>query len=226
LTEQIRVVVADDDVPTRIGLHAIISAEPDFEVVAEAATGLEACEMTRAHAPDIVLMDVQMPDLDGIEATRRIVASGRGDDAPRVIVLTTYDIDEYVYRSLQAGASGFLLKRTRPEELVEAIRTVAHGEALPTPATTRALISQWARPAVGEHERWAAVADLTDRELEVLTLVGRGFSNPEIAKELFLSVETVKTHVKHVYMKLGARDRAQLVIAAYETGVVGRGAGR
>jgi DNA-binding NarL/FixJ family response regulator len=223
LTSPIRVLVADDDVPTRIGLHAIISAEPDFEVVAEAATGIEACRLSDAHAPDIVLMDVQMPDLDGIEATRRIVAGGT-DGTPRVIMLTTYDIDEYVYRSLQAGASGFLLKRTRPEELVEAIRTVAHGEALAAPETTRALISQWARPELNNRDRWASVGDLTDRELEVLRLVGRGLSNPEIAQELFLSVETVKTHVKHVYMKLGARDRAQLVIAAYETGVVRRGA--
>jgi DNA-binding NarL/FixJ family response regulator len=168
-------------------------------------------------------MDIQLPELDGIEATRRITA---GDDAtarPRVIVVTTYDYDEYIYRSLRAGASGFLLKRTRAEDLVDAVRTVAGGDALPLASTTRGLIADFASRTPGSGKEWKAVSALTEREAEVLTLVARGLSNDEIAERLTLSTETVKTHVKHVYTKLGTRDRAQAVIAAYESGLVSPG---
>jgi DNA-binding NarL/FixJ family response regulator len=218
-----RVLIVEDDVPTRIGLDTILSAEIDIEVIGHAATGLEGCEMAEALSPDVVLMDIQLPELDGIEATRRITARDRDAAAPRVIVVTTYDYDEYVYRSLRAGASGFLLKRTRAEDLVDAVRAVAGGDALPLASTTRGLIADFAARTPGVASEWRAVSALTDRESEVLTLVARGLSNDEIAERLSLSIETVKTHVKHVYTKLGTRDRAQAVIAAYESGLVSPG---
>ncbi len=219
----IRVVVVDDDVPTRVGLNTILSAEPDIEVVGEGANGLEACELVEALKPDIVLMDVQLPELDGIEATRRIIDMHRGDESPpRVIVLTTYDLDEYAYRSLRVGASGFLLKRTRAEELVEAVRVVAEGEALPLPTNTRRLIAYLAGTVPVDSGDWSAINSLTEREGQVLALLARGMSNIEIAADLGLSIDTVKTHLKHIYAKLGARGRAQAVIAAYESGVVAR----
>jgi DNA-binding NarL/FixJ family response regulator len=223
VSEATRVLIVEDDVPTRIGLDTILSAEPDIEVIGHAATGVEACSLADELAPDVVLMDIQLPELDGIEATRRITAGHQETPAPRVIVVTTYDFDEYVYRSLRAGASGFLLKRTRAEELVEAVRTVASGDALPLAATTRGLIADFASRERGGTNEWRAVGALTDREAEVLTLVARGLSNDEIAERLTLSIETVKTHVKHVYTKLGTRDRAQAVIAAYESGLVSPG---
>ena len=222
MSDATRVLIVEDDVPTRIGLDTILSAEPDIEVIGHAATGVEACSLADELEPDVVLMDIQLPELDGIEATRRITARDR-EPAPRVIVVTTYDFDEYVYRSLRAGASGFLLKRTRAEELVEAVRTVASGDALPLAATTRGLIADFASRERSDTNEWRAVGALTDREAEVLTLVARGLSNDEIAERLTLSIETVKTHVKHVYTKLGTRDRAQAVIAAYESGLVSPG---
>ena len=223
MSAPIRVLLADDDVATRIGLHTIISAEPDFEVVGQAGTGVEACQLADQLDPDVVLMDVRMPDLDGIEATRHITRQRDGSDhTPRVIVVTTYEVGDYVYRSLEAGASGFMLKRATPEELLDAIRTVADGDALLAPASTRLLVERFQHPSGTASNGWRSVADLTNREMQVLALVARGMTNTEIAAELFLSVETVKSHVKHIYTKTGAQGRAQLVIAAYETGIVER----
>jgi DNA-binding NarL/FixJ family response regulator len=215
-----RVLIVDDDVPTRVGLRAILRAEDDMEVVGEAAGGREALTLAAARRPDVVLMDVHLPDLDGIEATVRIVSGER--PSPRVIILTTFDVSEYVYRAIQAGASGFLLKRTRAEELVDAVRAVASGAALPMPTLTSALIGHFAG-AAGPSPGGGGTAlanELTDRELEVLELVARGLSNREIASALSVSLETVKSHVKRTYAKIGARDRAQAVIRAYEAGLV------
>jgi len=217
-----RVLIVEDDVATRIGLETILSAESDIEVVGHATTGLEGCRLVEDLAPHVVLMDIQLPELDGIEATRRITAGDASEPRARVIVLTTYDSEEYVFRSLRAGASGFLLKRTRAEELVDAVRVVAAGDALPMARSTQRLIEGFAS-AQGSSGEWAGVQALTERESEVLTLVARGYSNDEIARHLHLSPETVKTHVKHVYTKLGSRDRAQAVIAAYESGLVSPG---
>jgi DNA-binding NarL/FixJ family response regulator len=223
MNDATRVLIVEDDVATRIGLDTILSAEPDIEVIGHAATGVEACSLADELAPDVVLMDIQLPELDGIEATRRITAGDDTTARPRVIVVTTYDYEEYVYRSLRAGASGFLLKRTRAEDLVDAVRTVAGGDALPLASTTRRLIADFASRTSAAGMEWKAVSALTEREAEVLTLVARGLSNDEIAERLTLSTETVKTHVKHVYTKLGTRDRAQAVIAAYESGLVSPG---
>jgi DNA-binding NarL/FixJ family response regulator len=216
----IRVLVVDDDVPTRIGLRAIFAPEPDIDVVGEATSGTQACALVESLEPDIVLMDVQLPDLDGIEATELILDRGAPGRDVRVIVLTTFDVDEYVFRSLRAGASGFLLKRTRAEELVDAVRAVAGGDALPAPALTRQLIADVTSASDPRAPDGPAFPGLTEREDEVLGLVARGLSNQEIADELHLSVETVKTHVKRTYAKIGARDRVQAVIAAYEAGMV------
>lgn len=221
MTARVRVLVVEDDVPTRIGLRTILNAEPDIAVVGEADNGLEACSLAAAVEPDVVLMDVQMQELDGIEATRRITERRTVDhDAPRVIVLTTFDYDEYVYRALRAGASGFMLKRARAEDLVQAVRIVADGDALLTPELTRRLVAGFAQRSNQPTDATAALDRLTDREREVLTLVARGLSNREIARWLSLSVETVKTHVKRIFVKLGVRDRAQAVVAAYEAGLV------
>ena len=221
MTSTIRVLVVDDDVPTRVGLRTILSSEPEIEVVGEAGTAAEAIALTHSLAPDVVLMDVRLPDEDGIAVARQIVNEARdGTATTRVIVLTTFDYDEYVFRSLQAGASGFLLKRTRAEDLVDAVRTVANGNALPAPERTRSLIAAFAAaPADRPHAQFAET--LTTREGEVLALIARGMSNAEIADSLGLSIETIRTHVKHVYMKTGARDRAHAVIIAYETGLAG-----
>jgi DNA-binding NarL/FixJ family response regulator len=220
VTDDIRTVVVDDDVPTRIGVRTILSSEPGIEVVGEAPNASLAMALVRDVEPDVVLMDVQLPDLDGIEATRRIIASARDEaKVPRVIVLTTFDFDEYVYRSLRAGASGFLLKRTRAEDLVEAVRVVADGNSLPVPQRLRDLIEHFTAPSdnrIGVDAR----LPLTGREAEVLILIASGFSNQEIADRLVLSLDTVKTHVKHVYVKCHVRDRAQAVIAAYESGLM------
>jgi DNA-binding NarL/FixJ family response regulator len=207
------VLIVDDEPLIRRGLRAIIDAETDLEVVGEAEDGTEVVPMARKHSPDVVLMDVRMPRIDGIRATELLLAAF--DDAPRVIVVTTFENDDYVYDALRAGASGFLLKRVGPEQVVEAVRVVARGESLLFPAAIRTM----ARRHLGTPprvRRWS----LTEREDEVLRLVARGDSNLEIATTLFITVETVKTHVSNVLAKLGVRDRLQAVIEAYETGFI------
>jgi len=211
----IAVLIADDQALVRGGLRKIIDGEPDMRVVAEAEDGLAAVEAARRTGPDVIVMDIRMPNLDGIEATRRITNMG---DGARVLILTTFGLDEYVYGALRAGASGFMLKDSPPEELVEAVRVVATGAALLAPAVTRSVIEEFARRAPREVES-PRLGELTDRELEVLKLLTRGLSNAEIAAELVVSDATVKTHVAHVLMKLGVRDRVQAVIFAYECGL-------
>ena len=198
----------------------ILNAEPDLEVVGEAGDGREAIEAVRSLRPDVVLMDIRMPNLDGIEATRRIAARL---DAPRVLILTTFDLDEYVYEALRAGASGFLLKDAGADELIHAVRVIAAGEALLAPSITRRLIEDYARRPP-QREQPAALADLTPRELEVLRLLARGLSNADIARELVLGDATVKTHVARIFAKLDLHDRAQAVVLAYESGLVQPGA--
>ena len=213
----IRIVVADDQPLVRTGLRMILDAEPDIDIVAEASNGNEAVAAAAAHAPDVILMDVRMPELDGIEATRAITAV---DEPPRVLVLTTFDLDEIVYDALRAGASGFLLKDAPEDRLIGAIRVVADGGSLFAPSVTRRLIEEFAkRPEKSAHN----LADLTERENEVLRMVARGLSNAEIATELFVSENTVKTHVTRILMKLGLRDRVQAVVVAYESGLVRAG---
>ncbi len=219
-TPRLHVLLVDDQAMIRSGLRLLLEAESDFAVVGEVGTGAEAVEQARLRRPDVVLMDVQMPVMDGIEATRRIVA-GRapGADAPRVVVLTTFDLDEYVFEALRAGASGFLLKNAPADELVAAVRVVAAGEALLAPAVTRRVIAAFGhRRAAAETAR--SLDRLSDREREVLLLVARGRSNGEIAAELVLGEATVKTHVSNVFAKLGLRDRVEAVIFAYESGLV------
>jgi len=216
----IRVLLADDQALVRAGFRMILKAEPGIEVAGEAADGVEAVALAAETAPDVVLMDVRMPEMDGIEATRRIVTS---EDAPRVLVLTTFDLDEYVYEALRAGASGFLLKDAPEEQLLAGIRIVADGGSLFAPSVTRRLIERFAPPEAPQSRE--GLNELTPRELEVLSLVARGLSNAEIAKDLFLSEHTVKTHVAHVLQKLDLRDRTQAVVAAYESGLVRPGAG-
>ena len=217
----IRALVADDQEAVRAGLAALLETQADITVVATAADGREAVRHSREHAPDIVLMDIRMPVLDGIAATRELCA---GDYGPRVLVLTTFDLDEYVYDALQAGASGFLLKDARPDTLFEAVRVVAAGDALLAPVVTRRLIAEFARLRPPQRIRAEDLDALTRREVEILGLVAAGLSNHEIAARLVLSNETVKTHVSHVLRKLGLRDRAQAVVAAYESGLVVPGA--
>ena len=220
----ITVAVADDQALVRVGFCGIIAATPGFSVVGEAANGIEAVDVARAAKPDVVLMDVRMPDLDGIEATRRITAA-QETAGVRVIILTTFDLDEYVFAALRAGASGFLLKDTLPADLLTAIRVVAAGEALLAPSITRRLISEFARnpapaAAAPASSLAAHVSDLlTERECEVLRLVATGMSNAEIAAKLCISPATAKTHVAHLLTKLDARDRVQLVIIAYQAGL-------
>jgi DNA-binding NarL/FixJ family response regulator len=220
----IRVLVADDQTLVRAGFRVLVESAPDLEVVGEAGDGVEAVELARRELPDVVLMDIRMPVMDGLEATRRIVALDRAEGI-RVLVLTTFDLDEYVYEALQAGASGFLLKDTPPADLLAAIRVVAGGDALLAPGVTRRLIAEFARRPEPSAVAPAALAALTDREREVLALVARGLSNAEIAELLVVSGATAKTHVSRVLAKLGARDRAQLVMLAYETGLVTPGSG-
>jgi DNA-binding NarL/FixJ family response regulator len=215
--ETVSVVVADDQALVRAGFRSILDAQPGITVVGEAKDGRDAIDLVRRRRPRVVLMDVKMPDLDGIEATRRIVAEA-GDETA-VLVLTTFDADEYIYNALRAGASGFLLKDVPAEQLIEAVRIVARGDALIAPAVTRRLVEAFIRTAPA-HAPVEALRDLTPREVEVLTLVARGRSNGEIAADLVLSEATVKTHVKHVLAKLGARDRVQAVVCAYEAGLV------
>ncbi|GGS65161.1 response regulator [Nonomuraea spiralis] len=210
----LKVVIADDEDLIRAGLRVIIDAEPGLRVVGEAADGAAVLPVVRRERPDVVLMDVRMPAVDGIQATRRLVAL---DDPPKVLVVTTFENDDHVYDALRAGASGFLLKRTRPDDLIQAIRLVAAGESLLFPAAIRALAGRGPRGHVPGIDR------LTGREGDVLRLMTRGMSNTEIAAELVVSQETVKTHVGNVLAKLGARDRTQAVIAAYESGFVSPG---
>ena len=211
-----RVAIVDDQPLLRAGFSMILRSEDGIELVGEAANGLEAIELVAATSPDVVLMDIRMPEMDGIEATRRLTAQ---ENPPAVLILTTFDLDEYVYASLQAGASGFLLKDAPPEDLLSAIQVVAGGDALLAPSITRRLITTFAAlPA--QTTTATGLSDLTDRENEVLSHMARGLSNSEIAEALFLGETTVKTHVGRILMKLGVRDRMQSVIAAYEAGVV------
>lgn len=221
----IRVAVADDQALVRSGFAMLLSGEPDFEIVGEAGNGAEAVALAASVHPDVMLMDVRMPVMDGLEATRQITRD-ESLASTRVVILTTFDLDEYVHEALRAGASGFLLKDTMPVDLLNAVRVVAAGDALISPRITRRLIEEFARrpePAAAAAAS-AALSQLTEREREVLALVARGQSNAEIAAALFVSYATVKTHVSHLLMKLDARDRAQLVMVAYETGVVQPGA--
>ena len=212
----IRVLVVDDQSLVRAGFRLVLENHDDLEVVGEASNGHEAIHSAGRLKPDVVLMDIRMPELDGIAATRAITAT----HPARVLVLTTYDLDEYVYDALQAGASGFLLKDTPPDQLADGIRAVAAGEALLAPTVTRRLIEEFARVGPARRVRPAELDELTPRELEVLQLVARGMSNAEIAADLFLSETTVKTHVAHVFSKLGLRDRVQAVVLAYESGLI------
>jgi DNA-binding NarL/FixJ family response regulator len=214
----IRVLLADDQALLRGALRKVVDTEPDMTVVAEAQDGAHAVHAARASKPDVAILDIRMPHLDGIEATRRITASG--GDSVRVLMLTTFGLDEYVFEALRAGASGFMLKDAPPEELLDAIRLVADGGALLAPAVTRAVVEEFARRSPAPAEQPPGLDELTDREREVLMLMTRGHSNSEIAAELFVSDATVKTHVAHVLMKLGVRDRVQAVILAYEAGIV------
>jgi len=220
----IRVVIADDQALVRTGFAVIVGSAPDLEVVAEAADGAAAVEAVRAHHPDVALMDIRMPTVDGLEATRRIT-SDPATSATRVLILTTFDLDEYVYEALRAGASGFLLKDTLPDDLLGAVRVVAAGDALLAPRVTRRLIEEFAQRPAPNAAAAASLAALTERELEVLALVARGLSNGEIAGELVMSPATAKTHVSRLLTKLQARDRAQLVMVAYESGVASPGRG-
>ena len=215
----IRVLVADDQALVRGSFRLLVDTAPDLTSVGEAATGAEAVEITRREKPDVVLMDIRMPGLDGIEATRQITADPQ-TSAVRVLILTTFDLDEYVFAALHAGASGFLLKDTQPADLVTAIRVVAAGDALLAPAITRRLIEEFTKRPEPRQPEAAVIDEITEREREVLTLVGLGLSNTEIAAHLHVSLSTAKTHVGRLLMKLGARDRAQLVIAAYNIGLV------
>ncbi|HWS38127.1 MAG TPA: response regulator transcription factor [Actinoplanes sp.] len=216
----ISVVLADDQVLVRAGFRALIDAEPDLAVVGEAGDGLRAVEVVRAVRPDVVLMDIRMPGVDGLEATRRIAADPELV-ATRVVILTTFELDEYVFEALRTGASGFLVKDTEPVDLLRGIRAVAGGDALLSPSVTRRVIGSFAGPARGRQpEPPRALDQLTDREREVMALVGEGLSNDEIAARLVISPATAKTHVSRTMIKLGARDRAQLVVQAYEAGLI------
>jgi len=216
----LRVLIADDQALVRTGLRMILEAEPDIEVAGEAADGIEAVKEARRLRPDVVLMDIRMPNMDGVEATRQL-ARNVADDPAKVLILTTFDLDEYIVEGLRAGASGFLLKDAPAERLVEGIRVVAGGEALLAPSVTRRLLDNFAsRLPPPDSESSAALASLTDRELEVLKALAQGLSNAEIADKLHVSETTVKTHISRMLMKLDLRDRVQAVVLAYETGLV------
>jgi DNA-binding NarL/FixJ family response regulator len=211
----IRVLVADDQAMVRAGFRMLLAREADIEVVAEATNGSEVVRLAARHDPTVVLMDIRMPELDGIEATRRIIAA---NSLARVLILTTFDLDEYVYEALKAGASGFVLKDDPPESLIAAIHTVAAGDALLSPSVTRQVIRQFAR--IPRATPPPGLGDLTAREHDVLAMIARGLSNAEIAREIFVSEATVKTHVTHILQKLDLRDRVQAVVLAYRTGLV------
>ena len=216
---RVRIIVADDHQVVRTGFAALLDTQPDFSVIGTARDGAEAVRLGRELAPDVVLMDVRMPGMDGIEATRQLAGPGPG--GPRILILTTFDLDQYVYDALRAGASGFLLKDVTAERLFDAVRVIAAGDALLSPGVTRRLISEFTRmkpPPDGPPA--AALAGLTPRETQVLRLVAAGLSNPEIAAQLVVTEETVKTHVSRMLSKLGLRDRTQAVVMAYETGLV------
>ena len=210
-----RVLVVDDQSMVRAGFRLLLSREPDIEVVAEASNGLEAVDKAARFHPTVVLMDIRMPELDGLEATRRILAA---DDPARILILTTFDLDEYVYEALKAGASGFVLKDDPPEQLLAAIRVIAGGEALLSPAITRRVIERFAR--IPQPAPRKELQELTERELDVLRLIARGLSNAEIGAELYISDTTVKTHITHILQKLNLRDRVQAVVLAYESGLL------
>ncbi|WP_217235015.1 response regulator transcription factor [Streptomyces sp. AC555_RSS877] len=218
----IRVMLVDDQVLLRTGFRMVLAAQPDMEVVAEAGDGVEALQVLRATAVDVVLMDVRMPKLDGVETTRRICMES---DPPKVLILTTFDLDEYAFSGLKAGASGFMLKDVPPGELLAAIRAVHSGDAVVAPSTTRRLLDRFAPmlPSAGKEPQFKELERLTDREREVMVLVAQGLSNGEIAARLVLSEATVKTHVGRILTKLGLRDRVQVVVLAYETGLVRAG---
>ena len=210
----IRVLVADDQSMVRAGFRMLLGGEADIEVVAEASNGLEAVDKAARFRPTVVLMDIRMPELDGLEATRRILAA---DDSARILILTTFDLDEYVYEALRAGASGFVLKDEPPEQLIAAIRIVARGEALLSPAITKRVIERFSR--IPQPSPPKQLEELTEREVDVFRLIARGFSNAEIGRELYISDTTVKTHITHILQKLGLRDRVQAVVLAYESGL-------
>ncbi|WP_371524892.1 response regulator transcription factor [Streptomyces sp. NBC_01283] len=215
----VRVVLADDQTVVRAGFRALLDLTDDLVVVAEAADGLQAVEAVRTTRPDVVLMDIRMPGIDGIEATRRIAAD-RTLDQVRVVVLTTYQVDEYVFEALRCGAAGFLIKDLEPDELRDALRTVAAGQSLLAPAVTRSVVEEFARLKAPEAAGAERLAPLTEREREVMALVAAGLTNEQIGRELIMSPLTAKTHVSRAMIKLDARDRAQLVVLAYETGLV------
>jgi DNA-binding NarL/FixJ family response regulator len=218
MSAHIGVLIADDQPMVRAGLRMILELEPDIDIVGEAADGNEAVAVAAATEPDVILMDVRMPNLDGLEATRRIV--GSREDGPRVLILTTFDLDVYVYEALASGASGFVLKDIEPEKLVDAIRVIANGEALLSPTVTRKLIEEFVRrPPEVVRPSPRELEQLTAREAEIMALVARGLSNAEIAAQAFVSEPTVKTHVARILMKLGLRDRVQVVVYAYEHGL-------
>jgi DNA-binding NarL/FixJ family response regulator len=219
----VRVLLVDDQALIRAGFRMILEAEEDLEVVGECGDGTHAIDSVKRFSPDVVLMDIRMPEMDGIEATRRIVGADGESAAPKVLMLTTFDLDEYVYDALRAGASGFLLKDVPADQLVSGIRLVAQGDALLAPSVTRRLIREFSRSARGRGERPAGLDELTPREVEVFKLLARGMSNAEIAADLIVSETTVKTHVARILMKLEVRDRVQAVVLAYESGVVAPG---
>ncbi|MBA0049994.1 response regulator transcription factor [Streptomyces sp. AJS327] len=226
-TAATRVVIVDDQAMVRAGFAALLAAQSDIDVVGEAPDGQRALAVCRAEHPDVVLMDVRMPEMDGLEATRRLLDPSTGDvRRPRVLMLTTFDVDDYVYEALRAGASGFLLKDAPPADLIAAVRVVAEGDALLAPSVTRRLIADFARqrPAA-RRSRAVRLNGLTERETEVLGLIARGQSNAEIAEALFLAEQTVKTHVSRILAKVGLRDRAQAVVFAYESGLIAPGDG-
>jgi len=214
-----RILIADDDALVRMGLRAVLDGEADLDVVGEAEDGRQAIEMVADLRPDLVIMDIRMPNLDGLAATREITA---GDGGPQVLVLTTFELDEYVYEALRAGAAGFVLKRIHPADLIEAVRVVAGGESMVYPAATRRLVERFSSPTAGK-EQARAIARLSEREQEVLRLLAQGRSNREMSEQLFVGMETVKSHVGSVLLKLEVRDRTQAVITAYESGFVRAG---
>jgi DNA-binding NarL/FixJ family response regulator len=217
----VSVLVVDDQAMVRAGFSAILDAQSDIRVLGQAADGAEAIAEARSLRPDVVLMDVRMPNLNGIEATRELVNPSKGEPhVPRVLVLTTFDADDYVYDALAAGASGFLLKDALPDELVQAVRVIAAGDALLAPSVTKRLLERFASQRPAAPRKAESLRSLTEREREILVLIGRGRSNTEIAAELFIGEQTVKTHVSRIFMKLGVRDRVQAVILAYDAGLV------